>query len=108
MRHHRGGALAHLGEPRRVQRLALPVELRKITPDGAVSTLAGSPGVSGTNNGTGSNASISFPEGIAVDPDGVVTLYQYNAKGEQEYIATDMDRDDAIGLSGTDRIFKIG
>jgi hypothetical protein len=46
--------------------------IRKITPDGMVSTLAGQAGISGTNNGTGSQATFSVPEGIAVDPDGNV------------------------------------
>jgi sugar lactone lactonase YvrE len=46
--------------------------IRKITPDGVVSTLAGKANVQGTNNATGTNATFSFPEGIAVDPDGNV------------------------------------
>jgi len=46
--------------------------IRKITPAGLVSTLAGTIGVLGTNNGTGLAASFSFPEGVAVDPDGNV------------------------------------
>ena len=36
------------------------------------------------------------------DPDGVISLYQYNAKGELEYTALDIDRDDAIDFSGND------
>src|SRR5258706_6224313 len=39
-----------------------------------------------------------------VDPDGVTTLYQYNAKGELEYTATDMDRNGTIDFAGTDRV----
>jgi len=39
-----------------------------------------------------------------VDPDGVVTLYQYNARGELAYTAVDLDRDDVIDFNGTDRI----
>jgi sugar lactone lactonase YvrE len=46
--------------------------IRKITPDGMVTTLAGSPGVLGTNNGVGLQAKFAFPEGIVVDPDGNV------------------------------------
>jgi RHS repeat-associated protein len=38
------------------------------------------------------------------DPDGVVTLYQYNAKGELAYTAIDMNRNGTIDFSGTDRI----
>jgi RHS repeat-associated protein len=53
----------------------------------------------------------SFYNGVgqlwkAVDPDGVTTLYQYNAKGEQEYTAIDIDRNDTIDFNGTDRITR--
>jgi hypothetical protein len=41
--------------------------IRKITPTGAVSTLAGSAGTFGSANGTGTNALFYEPEGIAVD-----------------------------------------
>jgi len=44
--------------------------LRKITPAGVVSTLAGSAGVSGTASGTGANARFNAPAGVATDPDG--------------------------------------
>jgi len=47
--------------------------LRKVTPTGLVSTLAGTPGVSGTANGTGKAALFSEPYGIAVN--GAGTLY---------------------------------
>ncbi len=38
-----------------------------------------------------------------VDPDGVTTLYQYNARGERAYTVLDLDRDDTIDWN-TDRI----
>jgi hypothetical protein len=41
--------------------------IRKITPAGVVSTLAGLAGSSGTNDGTGSSARFSWPHGVAVD-----------------------------------------
>ena len=44
--------------------------IRKVTPAGAVSTLAGSPGVSGASDGAGSGASFNSPQGTAVDPAG--------------------------------------
>jgi len=45
--------------------------IRKITPDGLVSTLAGS-GKSGHTDGTGTNASFESPTGVAVDSSGNV------------------------------------
>jgi hypothetical protein len=47
--------------------------IRKITPAGVVSTVAGSPGMPGSANGTGSAALFDEPIGIAVD--GNDTLY---------------------------------
>ncbi|HZV36947.1 MAG TPA: hypothetical protein VFB72_20390, partial [Verrucomicrobiae bacterium] len=41
--------------------------IRKITAAGSVSTLAGSPGISGSANGTGSSALFYEPQGVAVD-----------------------------------------
>jgi sugar lactone lactonase YvrE len=44
--------------------------LRKITPAGLVSTLAGSPGSSGSADGTGATARFHAPRGVAVDTAG--------------------------------------
>ncbi len=41
--------------------------IRKMTPDGVVTTLAGSPGVFGSSDGAGSAASFVVPRGVAVD-----------------------------------------
>jgi sugar lactone lactonase YvrE len=46
--------------------------IRKITPAGLVSTLAGTAGISGSSNGTGPAASFSQPAGITVDKSGNV------------------------------------
>lgn len=41
-----------------------------------------------------------------VDPDGVATLYAYNAKGEPEYTAIDMNANGQIDFAGNDRIVR--
>lgn len=46
--------------------------IRKISPQGLVTTFAGSPGQSGSTNGTGSAARFHLPGGVAVDPRGNV------------------------------------
>lgn len=42
--------------------------IRKIAPDGSVSTLAGAPGSPGFADGTGALARFNFPRGICLDP----------------------------------------
>ncbi|HEY1790406.1 MAG TPA: hypothetical protein VGJ73_19825, partial [Verrucomicrobiae bacterium] len=46
--------------------------IRRIAPNGTVSTLAGSPGVSGSADGNETNALFNAPQGIAVDTSGNV------------------------------------
>jgi sugar lactone lactonase YvrE len=46
--------------------------LRKITPNGTVTTVAGKPGVAGYVDGIGSDARFYFPTGVAVDAAGAV------------------------------------
>ncbi len=46
--------------------------IRKITPTGAVSTFAGSPGVAGSRDGIASTARFWFPQGVVADREGNV------------------------------------
>jgi sugar lactone lactonase YvrE len=46
--------------------------IRKIAPDGTVTTLAGTAGFGGTSDGTGPTATFFFPYGLAVDQSGNV------------------------------------
>src|SRR6185436_12782543 len=52
--------------------------VRKITPAGVVSTLAGLAGAFGTNDGTGSQARFHVPYGIAMDSSGNVYVSDAN------------------------------
>jgi len=51
--------------------------VRKITPQGVVTTVAGSPEVTGTANGTGSAARFWYPYGVAVDGNGNLYVSEY-------------------------------
>ncbi len=46
--------------------------IRRITPAGVVSTVAGSPGRDGNQNGVGSGVRFNFPSGLAVDQTGIL------------------------------------
>jgi len=71
--------------------------IRKITPAGDVSTLAGLAGTSGTADGTGSAARFTWPTGVAVDGTGNV----YVAGGNSPTIRKIAPTGDVTTLAGT-------
>jgi sugar lactone lactonase YvrE len=62
--------------------------IRKVTPGGLVSTLAGLAGNSGNVHGTGSNARFNFPTGVAVNGSGTVFIADTN-NNNIRYLTTD-------------------
>ena len=52
--------------------------IRKISPEGMVTTLAGSPGIEGAADGPGSGARFKSPRGVAADTNGVVYVADSN------------------------------
>lgn len=94
--------------------------VRRITPSGVVSTLAGAPGLMGRADGKGSTARLNGPTGVAVDatgnvyvadnqldlirkitPDGVVTTFAGggNVSIDQDGIGTDARFDVPYGIA---------
>lgn len=53
--------------------------IRRITPDGLVSTIAGKAGVTGTNDGIGTQARFNSPQGVVLDQNG--TLFVADSSG---------------------------
>jgi hypothetical protein len=76
--------------------------IRKVTPAGAVTTLAGLAGRSGTNNGTGNVARFFLPSGVAVDGSGNLYVADtYNDTIRKGYPAlTILTMEPGFGFSG--------
>lgn len=71
--------------------------IRKITPTGFVSTLAGQPGVQGFSDGLGGEARFRFPAGIAVDP---VTNVIYVSDKDNQVIRRISPEGDVVTIAG--------
>ena len=83
--------------------------VREVSPGGSVSTLAGSPGIGGSADGTGAAASFFYPGGIASTPSGVLyvadtgnhTIRAMNSPGSVTTLAGSAGRKgDADGTGG--------
>ena len=53
--------------------------IRKVTPSGVVTTIAGLPSVAGTSGGLGAAARFNFPRGIGVDATGNLYVADFNS-----------------------------
>jgi sugar lactone lactonase YvrE len=87
--------------------------IRKITPAGAVTTLAGFEGVSGSADGAAGNATFRSPGGIAVDAVGNVyvadtfndSIRKISPAGLVTTMATDIDHPTAIAVDDRGNVF---
>lgn len=74
--------------------------IRKILPDGTTSVLAGSAGVFGVQDGTGSNARFDYPWGLAIDAAGNLYVTEYYA-GVVRKVTPSGTVSTVAGISGT-------
>lgn len=87
--------------------------IRKLTPAGVVTTLAGQPGYDGHTDGMSSNALFGTPDGIALDKDGNVFVADSNnctiRKGVPTTLTARLFSLSARGLAGNgDQTFIVG
>lgn len=81
--------------------------LRKITPAGEVSTIAGAAGVPGFVDGTGANARFDQPAWIAATADG--TLFVVSAAGDTvRRVSTSGVVETVVGVSGGGSVLRLG
>jgi len=89
--------------------------IRKITPDGTVSTLAGKPRSRGSSDGAATNARFAFPQGIAVDNSGNLyvsdtgnnTIRRINLDGTVVTLAGQAGLAGATDGAGTNALFNL-
>ena len=89
--------------------------IRKITPTGTVSTLAGNAGISGANDATGTAATFNLPTGVAVDTAGNVyvadlsnhLIRKITPTGTVSTLAGNAGISGAINATGTAATFNL-
>ncbi|HEY3862700.1 MAG TPA: serine/threonine-protein kinase [Verrucomicrobiae bacterium] len=72
--------------------------VRKITPDGAVTTIAGKPGVAGFTDGRGAAARFQDPQGLAVDSSGNIYVADTGNQAVREISPSGNVTSIALGL----------
>jgi streptogramin lyase len=72
--------------------------IRKITPAGVVSTVAGTAGVRGSANGTGAAAQFALPQGIAIDASGNLYVADYLNRAVREITPAGVVTTFAVGF----------
>jgi sugar lactone lactonase YvrE len=89
--------------------------IRKVTPDGRVSTFAGKPGESGFHDGPADSALFKDPRGVAVDSSGNVyvadtannAVRKISAAGDVSTIAISLSNPDGIAVDASGTVYVI-
>ncbi len=75
--------------------------VREVTPSGVVSTLAGTPGSSGSMDGTGAAALFNGPQGLAIDSAGILYVADTNNDTIRKVVLTTGGVTTIAGLAGS-------
>ena len=87
--------------------------IRKIAPDGSVTTMAGQAGKEGTTDGEAKSARFSFPSGVAFDGKGNlyvvdrVTVRRIDARGMVTTLAGSPNQEGSTDGTGSSALFRI-